>query len=248
MSPHKPLSGWRVSRLAFAVLLVLACSRAAHANAWTNGQVITYTQSDWGAGGSAATLLSTNFISVYPSALVVVGERATGFTMAFDNAASISSYLPTSGSAGVLDSNTFDTSSTSSGTFGGDVLALQLNVDFSDAGVTLGSSGIAFGDLVLENHTPVPSSNGLTVRQILADANTDLGGGNSGYSLGELVDIIPSLDIAFDGGIPTVLAQDDLVAPGTTPPTPTPEPSSMLLLGTGVLAVGAYYRRRVGAL
>ncbi len=101
MSPHKPLSGWRVSRVALAVLLALACSHAAHANAWTNGQVITYTQSDWGAGGSAATLLSTNFISVYPSALVVVGERATGFTMAFDNAASISSYLPTSGSAGV---------------------------------------------------------------------------------------------------------------------------------------------------
>ena len=40
--------------------------------------------------------------------------------------------------------------SSPSGSFGGDVLVLRLNVDFSDAGFLHGTSKIPFGNLVLE--------------------------------------------------------------------------------------------------
>lgn len=39
---------------------IRACSRAAHANAWTDGRVIAFTQSDWGSGGSAAGTITQN--------------------------------------------------------------------------------------------------------------------------------------------------------------------------------------------
>jgi hypothetical protein len=45
-----------------------------------------------------------------------------------------------------LSADLIDPSSTSSGLFGGEVLALQFNVDFSDAGLISGSAGLAFGD------------------------------------------------------------------------------------------------------
>lgn len=243
----------RLRRVFGAWLLVLgltfACAGTALADSWTSGQVITFTQQDFASGGSGANVLSNNYLTVYPSALVVVGKPITGFTMAFDNAASIEAYLPTSGVDGTLDSNLFDPATSSSGVFGGDVLALQLNVDFSDAGITLGSSGIPFGDLLIANYTVFPAFNGLTVRQILADANTDLGGGDSGFSLGELVDIIPTLNVAFDdGGTPSVFAQDSLVAPSTGTGggggrNPVPEPPSALLFGTGLLALALFHKR-----
>jgi hypothetical protein len=61
--------------------------------------------------------------------------------------------------------------------FGGNVLALQLDVDFSDAGVLGGTSGLAFGDLRMCNFTTLSALNGMTVRQYLALVNTLLGGG-----------------------------------------------------------------------
>ena len=245
-------AAWHASRFAFlALLLTVACSGLAQGDTWSTGQVITYSQADWATGGSAYLLLASKFDTVYSSDVVAVGQLVGGNVMIFNNPASISSYLPAVGPASSLDATYLNPLTTSAGAFGGEVLALQLNVDFSDAGVTLGSSGISFGDLVIENLSVLPDADGLTVRQILADANTDLGGGISQFDIFELSSVVMGLNGAFDNGTPSVVAQDYLVAPGGTSGggggmTPTPEPSSALLFVIGLLGFGMLcYKRRI---
>ena len=72
-----------------------------------------------------------------------------GFFIAFDRPEAVGTYLPASGADGPLDSNLLDPTSTSSGDFGGQVLALQLNVEFANAGTLKGNAHIRFGDLTL---------------------------------------------------------------------------------------------------
>ena len=101
------------------------------------------------------------------------------------SAFSVIDYLPAVGTAGPLNTNLLNPTSSSSGAFGGEVTALKLNIDFSDAGFLLGTKGIPFGDLILANFSTLPNLNGLTVRQFLGDANTALGGGSSIYSIAD---------------------------------------------------------------
>jgi uncharacterized repeat protein (TIGR01451 family) len=85
----------------------------------------------------------------------------------------------------------------SSGVFGGEVLALQLNVDYNDAGV-LASGGASLGNLVYMDATS--PLNGMTVRQILALANSALGGANisaSGVTISSLNALLDNLNNAF---------------------------------------------------
>lgn len=102
--------------------------------------------------------------------------------------------MPAGGPVGPLTSDVVNPGSTSSGAFGGEVLALKINVDFSDAGVTLGTSGTSFGDLTLCNFTTLPLLNGLTVRQFLDVVNTLLGGGSSIYSIADLSPVTADLN------------------------------------------------------
>jgi hypothetical protein len=96
------------------------------------------------------------------------------------------------------------------------VLALQLNVDFSDAGVIGGSTG-NLGDVVLND--PASPLNGKTVRQILTIANTALGGGSVasyGVTITSLNTLVDSLNQAFDNCQASAWATTYLSVP--TPP------------------------------
>jgi hypothetical protein len=173
--------------------LTLGYSGAASATLWQIGDVISYGQGSWGSAPTttnAAGLLVANYDSVYASTIgqVVVGiPGASGFAMVFTAATSVLAYLPASGgSIGPLTSNLLDPTSSASGQFGGDVLGLRLNIDFSDAGVLVGTSGIAFGDLILTNFATLPSLNGLTLRQFSGIVNTLLGGGSNGFTIADL--------------------------------------------------------------
>jgi hypothetical protein len=157
------------------VTLILGCTGSAKATVWNNNDLTTYAQGSWGGDptvDAGAALLFNSFATVYgPSFGVTVGS-SSGFTMSFTDAPSVQAYIPSVGAFAPLNGNTLNPITTSSGAFGGEVLALQFNVDFSDAGLLPGTAGLRFGDLVLANLTGSESVlNGLTVRQFLGDMN-----------------------------------------------------------------------------
>lgn len=203
---------------------------------FNDGDYCTYTQGGWGAtpnGNNPASLLANNFGAVYSGGVEVGIIGAGGFSMKFTSASAVAAYLPAGGPGGpsILTSDLVNPTSTSSRVFGGQVLALQINVDFSDAGVTNNATG-KFGDLKFANlvagsqlkkgvevlltltATQAAALNGKTVRQILADANMALGGGglpSYAGSISELNAIADFLNNSFDNCVVTAGATDYLV-------------------------------------
>jgi hypothetical protein len=184
---------------------------------WKNGDFLTYSQPDWGNGGSGNATLVANYGTVYASTAggFLIGV-ATGFTALWTDVSILSTYLPASGGAATLTSSITDATSSSSGVYGGEVAALKLNIDFNDAGFVKGNASVKFGDLTLCGFSTLPALNGTTVRQFLTTANTALGGGSTGFAISDLDDVARQLDGAFVGGTATSFAQAHLVN-GTCP-------------------------------
>lgn len=124
--------------LLLVAALTLACAGGAKAGGINSGQFVTYTQGDWGAGGVAASLLSADYGSVYAgtSGELIVGVTGISgqYALAFSSALTTLDYLPAIGTPGPLTTNLANPATTPSGTFGGDVVALALNLDFNKAG------------------------------------------------------------------------------------------------------------------
>jgi hypothetical protein len=185
---------------------------------WTAGAVVTYTQADWGGDPStstAAAQLDAHYDSVFAptSGILDVGIPGTsGFSMQFLDALAVRTYLPASGAAGPLVADLLDPTSSPAGAFGGDAVALRLNIAFSDAGVTTGSSGLHFGDLTLCGMTTLPALEGTSVRGFATLAETLLGGGSGIYTISDIEGLLTTLDAAFEGGTPSAFAQQNLVA------------------------------------
>jgi hypothetical protein len=175
------------------------------------GDYCSYTQGGWGAGPSGnnpGQILASNFGFVYPSGVTA----GTPFWMKFTTASAVDDYLPAGGTPGQLTSNLIDPTSTSAGVFGGQVLALKLNVDLNDAGIIDGTQG-SISSLVLTGTGG--SLDGQTVAAILAAAEQALGGGSlpSGYTISTLNSLIDLLNKAFDECAPSEWVQTHLIAP-----------------------------------
>jgi hypothetical protein len=238
-----------------AAIGLLASAGSASALPWQPGDVLTYTQVSWPENATAAALLTSQYPSLYApvSDVFEVGiPGSSGFSLSFGDASHVLAFLPEAGIPGPLAQSQTNPLFSEAGLFAGEVMALKLDVDFSDAGLLPGNAGIPFGDLILTNFSKdfdgftiaAVNLNGLTVREFLGDVNVALGGGSSNIaSIGALDDIAANVNIAFDGGIVTPFAQDHLVAPGT-PVSAVPEPSSWVLFGTGLAAFAVVMRRR----
>jgi len=160
--------------------------------------------------------------------------------MLFTSASALFSYLPGSGLPAPLNATLVDPSTSASGIFGGEVVGLRLNVDFSDAHL-LGSIAIPLGDLVIHDYAPL-DANGLTVREFLAQANSALGGGILSYDYAFATTLVQELNASFsiEGGTPSQFAQDHLRVGAAAPvPEPVPEPATLSLVAVGLSAVAA---------
>ena len=167
----------------------------------------TYNQNSWGdVTTDAGALLNANFVSVYGSSVVVGGM----FTMTFTSASDVFSYLPALGTAGVLTGSLQNPPISSAGEFGGEVLALRLNVDFSAADLLASSSSLS--DLRFCDFAALPSLDGQTVDQFLATANAILGGGSGPFGATTAAGVARLVNNSFVDAEPSSFAQAVLVS------------------------------------
>lgn len=153
----------------------------------------TVTQGGWGApprGRNPGALLMANFSQIGP---VVIGSSAAGcHALTFTSAQAIQSFLPQGGTPKALTASAIDPTGKIT-VFAGQVLALEINVAFSNVGVL--PPGLA-GFIV-----PSGPAAGRTVAQVLTDANTALGCGTLPVyvtSISQLSDLITSFNEMFD--------------------------------------------------
>lgn len=159
-------------------------------------QLVTYSQADWGNSPrrtTAAALLATRFDDVYDGNLSIGGGKSLRFT----GADAVRAFLPTSGRADSLQRSTTDPQDDcGAGVLAGEVLALQLNVDFSQAGVL--PVGLAYVKVVGGTFA------GWRVSELLDLANAVLGGDNSalpqGVSRRDLAAALAAVNAGSDGG------------------------------------------------
>ncbi|MBU3666095.1 MAG: hypothetical protein FGM15_09520 [Chthoniobacterales bacterium] len=125
---------------------------------------------------------------------VEVGTPGSGgHSTKFSSALAVQDYLPAGGMPNKLTADLVDPTNSSSGVFGGQVLALKLNIALSDGGAT--PAGL--GDLYYKN--PGDALSGFTVRQILAAAENALGGGPlpTGYTYALLSTLCDNLNLSW---------------------------------------------------
>ena len=217
-APFGPSSAASVARLINSAFVGGAPSSFAQASlvagpscGWQPGDMITYTQTSWGTPATTAGgLLDANFSTVHGAAVIIGGA----FKATFTSAAAVFNYLPATGPAASLTGNVQNPLTTSSGEFAGEVLALQLNVDYS--GASLLASIVPLGSLRFCTFADVPSLNGQTVGQFLTTANHVLGGGSAVLDASTIAAVARRINAAFIDGAPSTFAQATLVAGSCT--------------------------------
>ena len=219
---HRLFKPAGVAQFIVAIAALVALPAPAFTQSIFAGVHCTYTQGGWGAvpsGNNPGSILANNFSSVYPnpSGVEVGIPGASGFSMMFTNAPAIEKYLPAGGKANALTGDLTNPTTSPSGVFGGQVLALELNVDFSDAGKIGDGLAPAFGDLIFFDLNT--SFDGMTVRDVLAAANIALGGGAlpTDYSIrgsvtgtANLNDLVSFLNQGFDNCNPSDFVKQHL--------------------------------------
>lgn len=165
---------------------------------WRANDAFTRTQLGWDS--TTSWYAAYNTIYAGTGGIVEVGiSGSAGFSLRFTAPDTVSTFFIQTGTPAALNVDLVDTTSSSSRQFGGEVLALRMNVDFSSAG-SLGGS-VNLGTLRLCNMTDA-SLNNRTVSELLAIANTLLGGGSNGYSIAAINESVAGLNTAFlDGAV-----------------------------------------------
>jgi len=195
-----------------------------------NNNFCAHTQGGWGSecsGNNPGCLRDNNFAAVYPNGITIGSLRKLKFTSSL----AVQNYLPAGGTPASLANNYTNPIATEAGVFGGQVLALRISVDFSDAGVT--NTGL--GGTLAVSAGPFA---GLTVRQLLAIGEQVLGGNLTALvtfsaSISDLNNALTMQNEGFTGcpgmECPTDLQDFHKVTfvndcPGATPPSPPPPP------------------------
>lgn len=160
------------------------------------GSYRTQTMGGWGArprGGNPGAYLHANFERAFPAGLTIGCDR----TLTLRSAAAVTAFLPSGSTGSVLPRSLVDpTRATYSNVLAGQLVAATLSVRFDESDPDFGSSELALGALEIASG-PLA---GLTVSELLAEANLALGGCASAYPIGALVSELDRFNRSFDDG------------------------------------------------
>jgi len=164
----------------------------APAEAISCGDFKTYFARNWGkASHEAGQYLSANFNSAFPSGITVgCGEN----TLYFTSAAAVIRYLPVSGQPAVLAGGDIDPNPSPNG-LANQTIAATINVTMDMFDSSFSASEFQTGNLIYN----VGPFAGMTVNQVIALANSHLGGCSSEYSLYSLRSALWQFNSAFTG-------------------------------------------------
>ncbi len=133
--------------------------------------------------------LVANFASKFPNGLTIGGAK----TVKFNTAAAIQAFLPSGGAAKALTGNlTNPTSKSFSNALASQTVALTLTLAF-DADSNFSTSIISLGSRVIRSGIFA----GKTVNELLALANTVLGGGSSSYKPAQISEALDAINKSY---------------------------------------------------
>jgi hypothetical protein len=188
------------------------CTPGSQGCGWHDNDLVTWSQIAW--GGAESTLLESDFDAVFaPEAgLMEIGiPGAAGFSIIWDDPDNLVVFLPATGAPGQLTADLLDPTVSASGSYGGEVATMRLNIAFGDDNLLGATTSIHLGDLSVCNLTATQTPlNGQNVRAIQAEANTILGGGAGPVSLQDMFTVINNIDMSFNGGPVSTFAQQSL--------------------------------------
>ncbi|MFT3696247.1 MAG: hypothetical protein QM831_24115 [Kofleriaceae bacterium] len=204
------------------------CTPGAPGCGWKDGDMESYGQNNWGEkdpiSGAPAThsaqLLVANYDTVYAATAGIMtlgiplaqGGKQLRFSNADPSRDGLFVYLPQFNAPAALNANLDDPEVTSAGIYGGQVAALQLNIDFNNAGLLGGTAAVRYQDVRLCGLTGgVAGLNGSTISQLRDVVNTSLGGGSTPYTITDLSSLLTSVCEAFQNKDVSTFAQDHLV-------------------------------------
>lgn len=185
------------------------------------GEFRTQTQGGWGAnpnGNNPGVYLHANFAAAFPNGLVVGCNN----TVTLTTANAVTAYLPCGRPSGVLSQSYVDPSCLNNVLLS-QLITATISVTFDAYDPNFGSSNTLLGDLVLASG-PLA---GLTVNQVLQEANNAVGGCGSQYSLSDLNAALTAINQNFVDG---TTAGGDLICPtpcATAPLAPAPAPEAL---------------------
>ena len=157
----------------------------------------TQTQGGWGAdphGGNPGVYLHDHFASAFPGGLTI---GCGGNTLTLSTAQDVTDFLPSGSTPSALPSgNTLNPGESYNNVFAAQLVTATLNVGFDNTDATFSSNSIHTQDLYITSGI----FTGWTISQLIAQANSEIGGCSSTYSLSDLNDALDDFNNNYDDG------------------------------------------------
>jgi hypothetical protein len=164
-----------------------------------DGGFRTQTPGGWGApphGGNPGAFLHSNFGLVFPGGVSIGDGDCSGDTMSFTSAQAITDFLPSSGTPGPLGDDFVDPDTADGNELASQVLALTLSVGFDLAIPEFGENSENLANLVVTSGDCA----GMTVQEVLDEANNILAGCASSLSASQINDCVSAINENYVDG------------------------------------------------